>query len=152
VATGRLHRGGALAGAGGALLTLSLFLPWYGFEAPGASGSANAWEALELIDLALLAIALAALGWAAALATGALEPNVVAALVVAAVGLIGVGLVAFRIIDLPTPAVPARFAGVLDYELRVGAAVALVGAVGIAAGGLLSARAAGLTTKARGWR
>lgn len=137
-----VSRPATVAGVGGAVLALSLFLPWYGVEAPGTSGSASGWAALELVDLALLAVALVALGWVAALATGALEPSAAAAAVVTTAGLVGVCLVAFRIVDLPTPAVPARFAGMLDYELRAGAVVALVGAVGIAVGGLLSLRAA----------
>jgi hypothetical protein len=138
-----VSRSAAIAGVGGVGLSLSLFLPWYGVEAPGTSSGASGWEALELIDLALLAVAFVALGWVAALATEALEPSVAAAAVVAAAGLVGVGLVAFRIVDLPTPEVPARFAGVLDYELRVGAFVGLVASAAITAGGALALRPIG---------
>lgn len=142
MASGRVDGGSVLAGVSGAVLAFALFLPWYGVDAPGVGRSASAWETLELIDLALLVVALLALGWAAALTTRALEPSTAAAAVVAVAGLTGVALIVFRIVDLPTPAVPARFAGLLDYGLRPGIFIGLVASAGVAAGGLLALRPA----------
>jgi hypothetical protein len=136
----RVGRGALLAGVSGLVLLVSLFLPWYGVEAPGLSRSGSAWTELELIDLLLLLIGLAAIGWTAALATDALEPSVPAAALVAVAGLLSSVLILFRIVDLPTPDVPARLAGLLDFELRPGAFVGLAAATGIALGGLFASR------------
>lgn len=65
--------GEILAGAFGALLLVSLFLPWYGKEAgyciqvagascPPETVPDTAWEAFAVLDLAVLGLALAALG------------------------------------------------------------------------------------------
>lgn len=136
----RVGRGAAIAGVSGLVLLVALFLPWYGVDAPGVDRSADAWQTLKLIDLVLLVVALLAVGWVAALATGALAPNAPAAVAVAAVGLLAVALIVFRIVDLPTPDVPARFAGVLDYDVRLGAFIGLGAAAGVALGGLLALR------------
>ncbi len=138
MARSRLHWGAAVSGVSGALLLVSLFLPWYGVHAPGLEESGSAWTELELIDLILLLIGLAAVGWVAALAMDALEPSRPAAVSVAAVGLLGSALILYRILDLPTPDVPQRLAGLLDYGLRPGAFVGLAAAAGIVLGGLIA--------------
>ncbi len=142
MSSGRVDRGSVLAGVSGLVLALALFLPWYGVDAPGVSRSASAWQTLELIDLALLAVGLVALGWASALATGALAPSAAAAAGAAVAGVVGVTLIVFRIVDLPTPVVPARLEGLLDYGLRPGIFIALVASGGVTAGGLLALRPA----------
>jgi hypothetical protein len=95
-----------VVGAGGLLLLISLFLPWYGVdvtveglggvsvEGEGLSG----WTTLELLDLYLAAVALLAIVWEVGrLARGPRPP--VAVLAVAAP--LAALLIVFRLLDPP---------------------------------------------------
>jgi hypothetical protein len=140
VASGRVGRGALIAGVSGVVLLASLFLPWYVVEAPYSTRTGSAWTELQLIDLLLLLIGLAAVGWTAALATDALEPSRAVAKAVAVAGLLGTALILFRILDLPTPDVPPRFADLVEFGLRPGAFAGLAAAVGISVGGFVASR------------
>jgi hypothetical protein len=56
---GRLRTWEWFTGLAGAVLLLSLFLPWYGAE--GFEGTANAWQAFTVVDIVLAAVALLAI-------------------------------------------------------------------------------------------
>jgi hypothetical protein len=117
-----LRPGDALAAAGGALLLIALFLPWY--DAPGGA-RVTGWRAFAVLDV-LLAL-LAVLGIAIAVAvmvrrTPALP--IALAGVGCVAGPLGVLLVLIRLLDAP-----GQLSGV-----AVGAWLGLLGAVGVAAG------------------
>jgi hypothetical protein len=117
----RLRLGEWLAAAGGVLMIVSLFLPWYA----GASG----YEALSVIDALLTLLALLALALAVLQATRDSPALPVGAGVLTAVfGIVGVLLVVFRLIDAP-------YAGA---EVRAGAWIGLAAAAAIEAAGWLS--------------
>ena len=113
----RLRLGEWLAAAGGVLMIVSLFLPWY----EGVSG----YEALSLIDLLLTLLALLALALAVLQATrDSPALPVGAGVLAAAFGIVGVLLVVFRLIDDP-------FSGA---EVRAGAWLGLLAALAIEVG------------------
>jgi hypothetical protein len=119
----RLRAGEWLAAAGGVVLLVSLFLPWYGLGGLYVSG----FEAFTVIDvlLALLAVLAIALAVLQATQDGPAMP-VGAAVLTATLGKVGVLLVLFRIVDEP---------GADFVELRAGAYIALAATVAITAGG-----------------
>jgi hypothetical protein len=125
----RLRPGDWVAGLGGAVLLVSLFLPWY--DVKGVDRHLTGWQAFSVIDV-ILAIA-AILGLAVAV-TGAFRhtPAVPVAMAVLGVpvGALAVLLVLVRVLDPPGPN------ELLD--LAVGSGVALVGALAVAAGSWLS--------------
>jgi hypothetical protein len=122
----RLRAGEWLAGAGGVVLLVSLFLPWYGLGGLDVSG----FEALTVIDLLLALLALLAIALAVLQATqdGPALP-VGAAVLTATLGKVGAVLVLFRIAFEPESSA---------LEVQIGAWLALVATVAITAGGWLS--------------
>jgi hypothetical protein len=114
-----------VAGVGGLLLLVSLFLPWYGFESDIAQLSlpgVNGWQAFTVFDvvlalLALPAIAVPIVSWTA---RGPAKPIAVA-VIASAIGWLAVLLAAFRLADPPGP---NEF-----VEARYGAWLALAGAL-----------------------
>jgi hypothetical protein len=122
----RLRAGEWITGASGALLLVSLFLPWY----EGAA-SLSAWETLAVLDIVLALIAAAAVLLVVVTATQP-APGVPVAMasLVALVGLIGLVLVLVRVANLPDGA-DGR-----EWGLFVG----LAGAVGIVAGAFVAMR------------
>jgi hypothetical protein len=93
VSLARIRRGELVAGLGGAVLLISLFLPW--FE-PGRSG----FDSLAVADLLVAAAALAAI--ALPLLSAGHEKTdvpVVAATVTVIGSLIAIAIVAFRLLD-----------------------------------------------------
>jgi hypothetical protein len=147
--TSRLRFGDMIAGGGGLVLLISLFLPWYTVDTGGiGSESGNAFEALSFIDILLLVCALVAIGVAVARMAGKL-PNlpVSAGLLVLAVGVIAALLVLFRIIDLPIPDAPASIPDELEDEFAeqaedafgrgFGIFLSLIAAAAVAVGGWL---------------
>jgi hypothetical protein len=100
-----------VAGLGGLILLVSLFLPWY--------GSKSGWQALTVIDvlLALLALLAIAVPVVSAAASGPAKPIAVAVLA-SAFGWIAVLLVAIRLVFPPD-----------DLSARYGAWLALAGAL-----------------------
>jgi len=136
VDTSKLSVGDQIAAVSGIVLLIALFLPWYGVDVSiggfSASESANAWEALDLVDILLFLIALVAIGVPVAKATGSLPDDVPGAMIVLAAGGLAVLLVVFRLIDLPTPDLEAE--GV-DFSRKFGIFLGLIAAVGVTYGG-----------------
>src|SRR5215213_2547351 len=133
--TSRLTTGDIIAGVGGIVLLISLFLPWYGASVDvggfSASESGTGWEALSFIDILLFLIALAAIAIVAARATGRLPDEVPAAVVLLGLGALGVLLVLYRIIDIPGGDVPDE----VDLSRKIGVFVALIASAAVAYGG-----------------
>ena len=144
-----------IAGLGGALLAVALFLPWYAYdtertdrealeifrrsaEGPhnepiisvtlvGEDTTASAWHVFMVVDLALTAIALLVIA-------AAFLPRLRLAAALAATA--GVGLVVFRIVE---HAGPDGFQGLSFYPSpTTGAWLALAGALVAAAAGWAS--------------
>jgi hypothetical protein len=133
--TSRLTTGDMVAGAGGVVLLISLFLPWYGVSIDIAnvsvSESATGWESLDFIDILLFLISIAAIGVVAARAAGQLPADVPGAVVLLGLGGLAVLLVLYRIIDIPVGDVPDE----VDLSRKLGVFIALIGAAAIAYGG-----------------
>ena len=128
-----------IAGLGGVLLLVALFLPWYDSVVIVTRGSAggttrtsladvSAWGAFAVIDvlLALLAALAIAVPVVSVAARGPAKPIGIA-VVASALGWLGVLLVGFRLLDNPGP-------------LRAGAWLALAGALIAWIGSWLSMR------------
>jgi hypothetical protein len=142
-----MRRAEPVAGLGGILLLASLFLPWYEFVPPapkpaetgvlgllhGYIGDVRptAWQSFAVIDvlLALLALLAIAVPVVSVLAKGPAKP-VATAVLASALGWIAILLAAFRLLDAPLD----------NVEPRVGAWLALAGAVVAWAGSWLSLR------------
>jgi hypothetical protein len=143
--------GELVAGASGALLLVSTFLPWFALdfavELPGRPGGTtvrgegvDAWQAFAAIDLALLAVALAALALPLLGLAGLRPGRTPLPLVVAAGGALCALLVAYRLIEPPDLASAADTAA-NEIGRRLGAFFALLAAVGISWGGWRSVEA-----------
>ena len=117
MAQGRIRGSELAAGAGGALLLASLFLPWFGDD--------SAWQSLAVADIVLcLAAAVAIwLPFAAAASEKTDVPIVVSALTALA-GVIGLLVVCFRLLN------PVGSAG-RDFGIYL----ALFASILVAAGG-----------------
>jgi hypothetical protein len=90
----RLRFGEWLALAGGVLLIVSLFLPWY--------GDVSGFEAMTVIDILLVLIAAVGIALAVLQATQTTPALPVAfGVLTVVIGAIGVLLVLFRLIDAP---------------------------------------------------
>ena len=134
--TSRLTTADMIAGVGGIVLLISLFLPWYGVSVDvagfSASESASGWEVLSLIDILLFLCAVVAIAVVAARAAGALPPEVPAGVVLLGVGALALLLCLFRIIDIPAPGdVPDE----VDLSRKVGVFIALLSSAAIAYAG-----------------
>jgi hypothetical protein len=140
----RLRDGEWIAGAGGTVLLVSLFLRWYsasladlldgaGGAAAGLSVTATAWQAFSVLDVVLAALALIplALVWFQATRRSPSVPVAFSVLTVVAGGLATL-LILYRIINQPGPN------DLVDVEL--GAYLGLLSAVAITAGGWRSLR------------
>jgi hypothetical protein len=123
----RLRAGEWIAALSGALLLVSLFLPWYGAGAEDASG----WEALAVVDVAVSLVAAFGVGLLVITASQRV-PAVPIALsaIVTLVGLVGLVLVLIRLANLP---------GGFDGR-ELGVWLGLLGAIGIVAGGAVAMR------------
>lgn len=141
MAGSRAGTGALIAGAGGVVLLIALFLPWYSVsvEFAGESQSANAsgWEALSTIDIMLLLVSLLAAAFAAAAVAGALPAGKAsqAATAVAAAGGLAVALTLLRVIDIPAD--DEGLPGV-DLGREIGVFIALLAAGAVAYGGFRS--------------
>jgi hypothetical protein len=133
--TSRLTIGDMIAGVGGIVLLISLFLPWYGASVSvagfSASGSASGWESLGFIDILLFLIAVAVIAVVVARAAGQLPDEVPGAVVLLAFGALAVLLVLYRIIDIPAGDVPDQ----VDLSRKLGVFIALIGAAAVTYGG-----------------
>jgi hypothetical protein len=140
--TTRVRLGDLVAAVSGLVLFLSLFLNWYKVSVKAALGSASAsvsgWEALSFIDILLFIIAIIAIGVAVARMANAFPRMAVSpGLLVLAVGVLAILLVLFRIIDIPGSGDVADVPGV-DLGRSFGIFIALLAAIGVAAGGWIT--------------
>jgi hypothetical protein len=133
--TSRLTTGDIIAGVGGIVLLISLFLPWYGVSVDvagfSASESGTGWEALGFIDILLFLIALVVIAVVAARATARLPAEVPGSVVLLGLGALAVLLTLFRIIDIPVEDVPDG----VDVSRKLGVFIAFVAAAAVAYGG-----------------
>jgi hypothetical protein len=133
-----MRRAEPLAGLGGLLLLVSLFLPWYGATpqvtdgfARGSGPVGTAWEVFSVIDVLLAVLALLAVAVpVVSVATRGPAKSIGTAVIASALGWIAVLLVLFRLIDSPGTAL----------HLRYGAWLALAGALLAWVGSWLSMR------------
>jgi len=118
----RLRPAELVAGFGGLLLGVAMFLPWFEFS----SGNLDAWKAFDVIEvpLALAALAGLALFWLTLTRSSPAIP-VAAGVWCTLLGLIATLCVAFRLVDHPAGAFD-RCAGV--WLGLAGALLVLVGA------------------------
>lgn len=123
----RLRAGEWIAGVGGLVLLVALFLPWYSDD----GGSRTGWQSLGALDIVLAAVALAAL--AIPLVTAMQRVPAVSLAhesLTTLVGLLAVVLVLIRVLNMPDWAT----------EREWGLWVALVATLGIVVGGLIAMR------------
>jgi hypothetical protein len=113
----RLRGGELLAGAGGALLFVTLFLPWFGkvsrfcVPLPGHSCGHNfdAWKVFGFTDVVLLAAALSALAMAVlAGASSKTDMQITSACLTVPIGLLATLLVLYRVFE-PVRELDPRF-------------------------------------------
>ena len=120
----QVRQGQAIAGGGGLLLIISLFLPWFG--APGAE-SLSGWEGQTTNDIYLLITALVALG-ALALGGGAMLPGLTWSGATALLGGVATILMLWLVvIDFPD-----------GGERKIGIFLGLLAVLVIAAGGFMA--------------
>jgi len=134
-----LDRGALVAGAAGAVLFLSLWLPWFGVSELGFSVNANAWQSFGFIDVVLFFTSLAAVGVAALTVVAANQGEEVElpappSLVPAALGGLGTLLVVYRILD-----------PVLEADRRIGLLVGFLAVAGVVAGSVIALMEAGFS-------
>jgi hypothetical protein len=123
-----LRPGDGLAAAGGILLLVALFLPWYEVR-PGIAGlrRLTGWDAFSVIDILLALVAVLGIAVAVAVMTRRSPALPISLGVVGSVaGAIASVLVLVRILDQPGPN------ELLD--VAAGAWLGLAGALGVAAG------------------
>ncbi len=142
----RGRTGALVAGASGALLMGSMFLPWFGLDArielPGERASAtveaarlNAFEAFGVIDIVLLVSAALGIALAIRAFLPSLPDNPLLTVAVLAAAALSALLIVYRLLD------PPSFDGVaegLDTAIgrRIGAFFGLLGAAGLALGAI----------------
>jgi hypothetical protein len=130
--TSKLTTGDKIAGVGGIVLLISLFLPWYGVSSGPISVTGSGWETLGFIDILLFLASVATIAIVAAKATGKLPADLPAPVILLALGAVAVLLVLFRIIDIPGPSdVPDE----VDLSRKIGIFIALISSAAMAYGG-----------------
>ena len=134
----RLSTGEKIAGASAVLLFFFMFFSWFSVEGggliEGASGSINAWDALDNIPVFLMIVILFTLVVVGLrLTDSAFEPAVPLGAVVAVLGGISTLLVLYRIVNPPGGGeVPGLS---VDVSPTLGIFLGLIAAAGIAYGG-----------------
>jgi hypothetical protein len=130
----RARQGRLVAGVGGLMLFGFLFLPWFG----KASGSETGWEGQSSTDIYLLITAMVAVAAALPGSRAMLLPGVTMAGAAALLGAVGsVLLVWLSFIDFPSG------------DRKVGVYLALVAALVITVGGLMSSQVRPVSARAR---
>jgi hypothetical protein len=79
-----MSQGQMVAGVGGVLLIVGLFLDW-------VSGLGNAFDAFSGIDIILLIIGIVAIAWAASAAMGTATPPALSGMLVGLLGVVALG-------------------------------------------------------------
>ena len=125
----KLDAGALLVAAAALLLTVSLFLDWFGV----GGTTVSAWEAFEVLDLVLVAAA----GAAVAAAFGPLDDRV----------LVGAASVALVVVVSQLIQAPPAGQGA---DIEVGAWLALASAFGLAGGAALSSAQIAVTVDVQG--
>ena|SRR5829696_1315707 len=159
VDTTRLRFGDMIAGASAVLLFLFTFLRWFkatgegGEEAPDALADAfsfNAWEAMPILTFILLLCILAVIAVVAIRATGQqINLPVPLGTVILGAAALALLIILFRLLLTPDPSVSflGQEVNVKDNDGEVGRSygifLALLAALGMLAGGFLSARERG---------
>ena len=133
--TSRISFGEMIAGVGGLLLFLFMFIDWYGVDVDiagfEASGGFNAWQAFSLIDILLFLAAAVAIAITVARALGALPAlPMPAGQIVAIAGAVAVVLILFRLIVTPDAG-----GDEFDVTRKIGIFLGLISAGAIAFGG-----------------
>ena len=133
--------GQVVAGAGGVMLILVMFLPWFGtdqfVEVPGAGtitaegGSRDAWHSFAVFDVLLFALAAFAIVFAVVGTRGW-------SLWVTAAGALAVGVVFLRLVD--PPSLEDALGAMVETSVgrRIGIFFGLIAAAAVAAGGYLA--------------
>jgi hypothetical protein len=137
----RLSTGEKIAGIGGLVLLIDLWLKWYGVKVSAGGAlrnfnigvSANAWESFGLIDIILFLVALIAIGGAVLRALNKMPdmPYPPATLLTVA-GTVALLLILYRIID--TPVDTGGVEGI-DVTRKIGVWIGLLSAAAITYGG-----------------
>ena len=137
--TSKLSVGDQVAAVSGIVLLVVMFLPWYGVEVNvaglSASTSVTAWEAMSFIDILLFLVALVAIGVPVARASGSLPDDTPASLLLLTAGGIGLLLALYRLIDIPTPDIPAAAESSVDFGRKIGLFLGVLATAGITYGG-----------------
>ena len=136
----RPRPGELVAGAGGALLLISTFLPWFGLDSavrlPGRAAvtvrgdGVSAWHAFAFVDIVLLLAALAALALLALRPLGTSPARTPLPLVVIGAGLVCALLIVYRLLDPPGLATAADTAAT-ETGRRIGPFFALLATAGM---------------------
>jgi hypothetical protein len=139
--TRRLTAGDLIAGVGGIVLLVSLFVPWYEVNMDIAefslSDTGTGREALGSVFVLLFVLSGIALAVVAASAAGALPDQVPEPVVLLGVGALALLLVIYRTVDIPTE---GRVPEGVDLSRQAGVFIALIGAGAIVLGGLKHAQ------------
>ena|SRR5688572_23999735 len=130
----RLNGGALVAGLGGALLLVSLFLDWYGPDL-------SAWDTFELADVVLAAIAVAAIASLLRPLLGDRPADPARERILLYLGLGALIIVIASLIQEPPRA--------LEHSPEVGAWLGLAGAALIAIGGFLAGSSVSLVITTR---
>lgn len=135
----RINASQVLVIVGAVVLLVSLFLDWYEPSFDGQSGL-TAWAVFELLDIVLAGLALAAIATALPV-RGERGPGTVVAPWLPWIGVAALVLVVVTLLNDPPAA--------RDRSLEIGAWIALVGALVLAAGALLSVARVSLVVSLR---
>ena len=143
--TSRVSLGEMVAAAGGLVLLVCMFLPWFDGALSGRGASnvplqtTTGWEAFGgVFDIVIVVLAAAPVGIAVARATDSLPPlPLEQGVLVLAAGVLLFVIVAFRLID-PPDAIDVAIPGLeLDPSRKLAGFLALVAAAAVAVGGHL---------------
>lgn len=112
----RLRGGELLAGAGGALLAVTLFLPWFGKVSPycvplpgyACGRNFDAWEAFGFTDVVLLLAAISGIAMAIAGAKPKTDSQITSASLTVPIGFVATLLVFYRLFE-PVGKLDPRF-------------------------------------------
>ena len=141
--TSRVSLGEIIAAAGGLVLLVCMFLPWFDGTFTGRLklpvSSTTGWEAFGgVFDILIVALAAVPIAVAAGRASGSLPPlPVEQGALVQAAGVLLLVIVAFRLIDPPDVTDVAIPGLELDTSRKVAGFLAIAAAAAVAAGGHL---------------